>query len=174
MTNLTKSIKSIKPRRLVAGALMLSSLLGIISTPALAAPCEGGEDCVPYDVELFSLYEEPCLYDQYEPYWGPGDVLYDDSGSGYWSVEIELPTDEVSVSMKVDLGFNDGQDENCFPVSPSGTVTADVVEIVGTAKYESVQCDTFCYANEITEITALFTFEGEGIYQGNITLSWVP
>jgi hypothetical protein len=177
MTNLTKRIKSIKPRRLVAGALMLTSLLGIVSTPALAAPSTGGEDSVPYDVELYSLYEEPepdCLYTQYEPYWGPGDVLYDETGTGYWSVEIALPTDEVSVSMKVDLGFNDGQDENCSAVSPSGMVTADVVERVGTAKSESVECDTFCYANAITDITALFTFEGEGIYQGNITLSWVP
>ena len=175
MTTTTKSVKSMKPRRLVAGALMLTSLLGIVSTPALAEPSPPGEgDSVPYDVEVYSLYEEPCLYAQYEPTWDPSDVIYDDSGGGYWSVEIALPSDEVSVSMKVDLGFNDGQDENCSAVSPSGMVTADVQEIVGTAKSESVQCDTGCYADTITDITALFTFEGEGTYQGNITLSWVP
>jgi hypothetical protein len=178
MTNLTKRIKSIKPRRLVAGALMLSSLLGIISTPALAAPSEGGDVDVPYDVDVYSLYEPPCLYAEFVPTWDPSDVVYDDAGGGYWSVEIVLPTDEVSVSMTVELNFTYGQDENCNAVSPSGMVTADVQETagdtLGTAQSVSVQCDTGCYADEITDITALFTFAGEGIYQGNITLSWVP
>jgi hypothetical protein len=117
------------------------------------------------------------------PTWDPSDVVYDDAGGGYWSVAIELPSDTVSVSMTVDLGFNDGQDENCTAVSPSGMVTADVQETagdtlggdtLGTAQSESVQCDSGCYAAEITDITAEFTFAGEGIYQGFITLSWVP
>ena len=175
MNNLTKSVKSIKPRRLVAGALMLTSLLGIISTPAMAAPSPGGDVDVPYDVEVTNTDPGPmCAGMEYDATWSPGSVMYDLMyGGAPWTED--LYTDDGQVSMYVDLGFMSGMDEDCFDVSPSGTVTADIEQLGSTtADSASVECDAGCDVTTITSITALFTFTEEGTYEGNITLSWVP
>ena len=174
MNNLSKSVKSIKPRRLVAGALMLTSLLGIISTPAMAAPSPGGDVDVEYDVNVTNTDPGPmCAGMEYDATWSPASVMYDLTYGGEpWTVD--LYTEDGMVSMYVDLDFWPGKDEDCNDVSPAGMVTAGIEQLVSTATSASVECDMGCYANTITGITALFTFTEEGTYQGNITLSWVP
>jgi hypothetical protein len=168
MNNLTKSFKSIKPRRLVAGALMLTSLLGIISTPAMAADVD-----VQYDVEVTNTDPGPDGAGmEYDASWMPGSVIYDMFGGAPYTEDLYY--DDGQVSMYVDLGFMPGMDQDCFNTYPSGTVTAGIEQLVSTAASASVECSTGCAASSIIGITALFTFTEIGTYKGNITLSWVP
>ena len=169
MNNLTKSVKSIKPRRLVAGALMLSSLLGIISTPAMAADVD-----VPYDVEVTNNAPGPdCEGMEYNATWSPAAVLYDNMYGDPFTEDLYY--DDGQVSMYVDLGFIYGMDQDCFDVYPAGTVTA-AIEQEGSTSAESatVDCPEGCDASVTTGVYAYFTFSEIGRYQGNIALSWVP
>lgn len=169
MTNSTNSVKSTRPRRFVAGALILSSVLGVMSTPALAEEVE-----VPYEVTVIESELPPCDGEDYVPYWSPGVVVYDEGASDIGYVDLAYIN---YLLMTVDFNVSFGMDGNCDSVVPEGYITAAIAETGPNTADDAVivGCTDVnpCDAQLATDVTARLQFSGPGDYAGNFVLTWV-
>ena len=171
MAHPMKNVKFHRPGRAVAVAIIFSSVLGVISTPALA----DSEVTVPYEVTVFESVLPPCEGMETDPSWAPGDVVYDAAGSSPGTVDL-LVTNYVV--MTVDLNIEFGLDGNCDEVVPEGYISYSVTETGSNTSDggpQGVTCtvDLPCDAWSATDASALLQFSGPGDYAGNFVLTWV-
>lgn len=169
MANRKKNVQFHRPRRVVALALILGSVLGVISTPALAEEVE-----VPYAVNVFESELPPCEGMETDPSWAPSDVVYDSPDHTSGSVDLAYTN---NVLMTVDFNVEDGMDGNCDPVVPEGFITADIQQTGSITADDAVLVGCVdanpCDAQLATDITARLQFSGPGDYSGNFVLTWV-
>lgn len=171
MTNSKKNLKFHRQGRVTAVALVLGSVLGVISTPALA----DSEVTVPYEVTVFESELPPCDGMETGPSWAPSDVVYEAAGSDPGTVDL-LYTNYVV--MTVGLNITDGLDGNCDSVTPEGYISYSVTETGANTSDggpQGVTCtvDSPCDAWSATSVSALLQVSGPGLYSGDFLLTWV-
>lgn len=171
MANPRKNLNFHRQGRVVAVALIFSSVLGVISTPALA----DSEVTVPYEVTVFASELPPCDGMEFDPYWSPGEVVYDAGASDIGYVDLTYIN---YVVMSVDFNVTFGMDGNCDSVVPEGYISYSVTETGSNTSDggpQGVTCtvDSPCDAWSATDASALLQFSGPGDYAGNFVLTWV-
>jgi hypothetical protein len=163
----------VRAGRLIAICLSLFSLMGIISTPAVAA-----EEDRPISVYVFqSSYDPPCEGMEYPADWGPDDLLMYD-GIMYSSVDLYLDmANQVQVGLN--LNWQPGQDAECTSVSPSGDVYTEVTMTNPlVAVTETCALDAMCDAATTDAVSASLDFfdvtEDAVEATGSFVVTWVP
>jgi hypothetical protein len=163
----------VKAGRLIAICLSLFSLLGIISTPAVAA-----EEDRPISVYVYqSSYVSPCEGMEYPADWGPDSVLMYD-GAGTTSIDLYLDTSNV-VQVGLNLNWQDGQDADCNFVLPSGDVYTEVTMANPVvAVTETCALEAMCAAATNDTVYASLDFfdvtEDAVEATGSFVVTWVP
>ena len=168
-----KYLKPVKAGRLIAICLSLFSLMGIISTPAVAAEEERQISVYVYQ----SSYVSPCAGMEYPADWGPDSVLMYD-GVGTTAIDLYLDTSNV-VEVGLNLNWQDGQDADCNFVLPSGDVYTEVtmanplVAVTETCALEAVCAaatnDTVYASLDFFDVTA-----DNVEATGSFVVTWVP
>jgi hypothetical protein len=170
-----KDRNPVKAGRLIAICLSLFSLVGIISTPAVAAEEERQISVYVYQ----SSNDSQCSGSEYPADWGPDSVLMYD-GVGTTSIELYLDTSSL-VQVGLNLNWLDGQDADCNFVEPSGDVYTEVTmanPLVAVTETCALDADPMCAAATTETVYASLDFfdvtEDAVEATGSFVVTWVP
>lgn len=168
----SKTEKTLKTKTAIAGALALAILtLGSIS-PAVA---EGTTD-VPVEVVVSTTYVPRCEGLESLPDWAPDTQLaYDGIRAASGSVD---PTILSSITVALDLGWSQGQDQECTPITHNGTVTSSLTMTDPGVAVSYLDCDASapCSAVDMLDILGELDFSAvaDGTYSGTLSVVWAP
>jgi hypothetical protein len=171
LKSISERQKLIKGKTLVVGTLLLVLLTGTSSSPAVA------EESVDVGVEVVvsNSYSPPCAGSESPAIWAPDTFLTYDGGAGPGSVDLNVLSSTI---VGLSLNWLEGQDDECFPISHTGTVTASLTMVDPGVDVTFLDCDgaPACNAVDMLDITAELEFGGldDGTYTGTLSVTWVP
>jgi hypothetical protein len=179
--------------RVLGVVMTIGSLLGVIASPAMAAP--GGDEGPGADTWLLEVdvsnesYCDPEVNAAYGATWSPVQTVAYDQGDN--TVDYLVDTD-YTVGFTVDLGFDAGSSDGCSLVAdidPAGDVYASFLPDATDAPTEpdlvmsSLDCDNptvGCPAEDvfntqsslISGVLDVAADDKPGIRSGTLTVEW--